>query len=68
MALAAQLLDFGQGRKVEGEGPATGDWTKFRVVTLGTVELDGDADLVVRAGPRRGEGVANLRSLTLTRR
>jgi alpha-L-fucosidase len=62
------ILDFGSGRKVEGEVPATGDWARFRTVTLGTVELDGDAELTVRAGPRKGEGVANLRSLTLTRR
>lgn len=61
-------LDFGSGRKVEGEVPATGDWGKFKVVTLGTVELDGDADLKVVAGPVKGEGVANIRSLTLTRR
>lgn len=62
------ILDFGSGRKVEGEVPATGDWAKFRTVELGTVELDGDAELTLRAGPRKGEGVANLRSLTLTRR
>ena len=62
------VLDFGGGRKVEGEVPATGGWDKFRTVTLGTVELDGDVDLTVRAGPRKGEGVANVRSLTLTRR
>ena len=62
------VVDLGGGRKAEAEIPATGDWGKFRVVQLGTIELDGDAELTLRAGPRRGEGVANVRGLTLTRR
>lgn len=61
-------FDFGKGVKLEVEVPATGDWAKFRTVELGTVELDGDHDLTVRAGAKQGEGVANLRNLTLKAR
>jgi alpha-L-fucosidase len=59
------ILDFGKGQKLEVEVPSTGDWSSFRSLEIGSLKLDGDTDLTLRAGPKQGEGVANLRNLQL---
>lgn len=61
-------LDFGSNRTLKVAVPRTGDWSKYTTVAAGTVELDGEAKLVVSATKIAAEGVANLRAIRLEKR
>ena len=55
------------GQKLEGKIEPTGDWTAFKTVTLGTLELakPGKQTLTVKAKTKPKLAVMNLRSIVL---